>query len=327
MNTFYYPVRMITAEMVREYLTPQALVQKLKHAFASDITTPMRQHFDIPNPKSSRETTLLLMPSWQAGEDIGMKIVTVTPDSHKYQLPSIQGTYVLMDAVKGNLKAIIDAPALTAKRTAAASALASSLLSRPDCESLLMVGTGTLAPELIKAHCAVRPIKTVTLWGRSPNKAQALKAKILTESNLESVRINVATDLDTAVSEADIISCATLSIDPLIKGKWLQSGQHLDLVGAYRPDMREVDDDCLLNSKIVVDSYAGATKETGDIKIPLDNGIINLDDIKADLFQLCRGEKQFTRNADDITLFKSVGHALEDLAAAQLLLKQMEDSE
>ncbi|WP_299770309.1 ornithine cyclodeaminase family protein [uncultured Pseudoteredinibacter sp.] len=295
------------------------LVDALQQAFASDIETPLRNHYDIPNPQSSRETTLLMMPSWQAGSDIGIKLVTVTPESYKYDLPSIQGTYVLFDAVRGCVKATMDAPALTAKRTAAASALASRFMSRPDSRKLLMVGTGTLSSQLIRAHASVRPIEEVIIWGRSPDKAQAIaELESLAEFN-----ISVTEDLAEAVAEVDIISVATMSKEPLIMGDWLKAGQHLDLVGAYRPDMREADDECIRRSRIVVDNYAGACKETGDIATPIADGILKKEDLCADLFELCRKEKHFLRSADDITLFKSVGHALEDLAAAQLVVKSL----
>ena len=310
----------VSAEQINQLLSPNALVDKLQLAFASDITTPLRQHFDIPNQYAERETTLLMMPSWQAGKDIGVKLVTVVPDSYRYDLPSIQGVYVLIDAVKGSVKSIMDAPALTAKRTAAASALASRFMSREDASVLTMVGTGTLAPELIKAHCAVRPIKQVNIWGRKTEKAEQLKNSL---ANVLDAELTVIEDLSHAVKVADIISCATLSQTPLIKGAWLQAGQHIDLVGAYRPDMREADDDCILKSRIVVDNYQGAFKETGDIKMPLDAGILQHEKIVADLFELCRKERVFTRNRQDITLFKSVGHALEDLAAAQLVLESI----
>lgn len=307
----------ITADEIKQCLKPIDLVAKLKESFAGDINTPMRQHFDIPNPHSERETTLLVMPSWQVGHDIGIKLVTVVPDSFKYNLPSIQGVYVLFDAVKGNVQATFDAPALTAKRTAAASALASSFLSRTDSKKLTMIGTGTLSAELIEAHCAVRNIDSITIWGRNLEKAAEVKNKL---AHL-SISINIIDDIETAVKQADIISCATLSQTPLIQGKWLSKGQHLDMVGAYRPDMREADDACIKRSRIIVDNYAGACKETGDIKIPLDTGVISRSELEADLFELCRGDKTFTRKSSDITFFKSVGHALEDLAAAQLIMK------
>lgn len=316
-------MQFISADQINHWLSPNALVDKLASAFASDISTPMRQHFDIENPEAERETTLLIMPSWQVGQHIGVKLVTVVPDSYRYNLPSIQGVYSLMNAVTGQTLALMDAPALTAKRTAAASALASRFLSREDSKTLAMVGTGTLSPELIRAHCSVRPIEQVFIWGRNREKAQQVIEKLADLS----VTIHLANDLETAVKQADIISCATLSQTPLIQGAWLNAGQHVDMVGAYRPDMREADDDCLRKSRVFVDNFAGATKETGDIKIPLDEGVISYDDIEADLFALCKQEKIIVRNRQDITFFKSVGHALEDLAAAQLLVESMANAQ
>ena len=317
-------MNIISAAQVNEILQPKALVAKLKLAFASEIQTPLRQHFDIANPESERETTLLVMPSWQSGADIGVKLVTVVPESYQYNLPSIQGVYTLMDAVKGGVKAMIDAPSLTAKRTAAASALASSFISREDTSSMLMIGTGTLSPELIKAHCAVRPITDVKVWGRNIDKAKAVVAQLQSNTALLGVTLSAVSDLDEAIAKVDLISCATMSQTPLIKGQLLKAGQHLDMVGAYRPDMREADDDCIRRCQVVVDNYTGALKETGDIKIPLDEGLLTVEDIKADLFELCKGDVNFERQSSDITMFKSVGHALEDLAAAQLIAAELE---
>ncbi len=295
------------------------LVDALQQAFASDIETPLRNHYDIPNPHSSRETTLLMMPSWQAGSDIGIKLVTVTPESYKFDLPSIQGTYVLFDAVRGCVKATMDAPALTAKRTAAASALASRFMSRPNSRKLLMVGTGTLSSQLIRAHASVRPIEEIIIWGRNPEKAQAI-AEL---DSLSGFNIQVADDLSQAINEADIVSVATMSKEPLIMGAWLQAGQHLDLDGASRPDMREADDECIRRCRLVGGNSTGACQETGEIPTPLANRVLQKEESCADLFQLCREERTFERNDKDISLFKSVGHALEDLAAAQLVVKSL----
>ena len=315
-------MQQIDATQVSQYLNVAALIDALQTGFGSDIQVPQRQHFDIPNPLASRETTLLLMPAWNMNGDIGVKLVTVAPENHRLRLPSIQGTYVLMDATNGAIKALIDAPSLTAKRTAAASALASRILSRVDSHSLLMVGTGTLAPHLIEAHAAVRPIKNVYIWGRSKEKAEAVRRQV---EHLD-VQCIATADIAAHASEVDIISVATLSKEPLISGEWLQAGQHLDLVGAYRPDMREADDQCLLRSRIFVDNRATASKETGDLLIPLREGTICQQDIESDLFTLCKPSCSFTRDNNDITLFKSVGHALEDLVAAQLLAATLEDT-
>ena len=315
-------MRQIDAQSVRTKLNLAALIDALQAGFASDTQVPQRQHFDVTNPEEQRETTLLVMPAWNQTGDIGVKLVTVAPENHKHQLPSIQGTYVLMDAVKGGIRALIDAPSLTAKRTAAASGLASRFLSRKDSHSLLMVGTGTLAPHLIEAHSLVRPIKQVYVWGRRQEKIDQVIEQV---SHLD-IQVTPVLNIEEYCPEADIISVATLSKTPLIDGNWLKQGQHLDLVGAYRPDMREANDACLLKSRIFVDNRDTASKETGDLFIPLQQGVINQQNIEADLFSLCKQQNSIDRRDIDITLFKSVGHALEDLVAAQLLSATLEQS-
>lgn len=307
----------INAETVHQALTFPKLVNALQTAFTENIQVPPRLHFDIENPKASRETTLLMMPAWQAGDVAGIKLVTVAPENSQKNLPSIQGTYILLDVDTGSMKAMMDAPSLTAKRTAAASALASRYLSRENSETLLIVGTGTLAPQLIAAHTSVRSIKQVYVWGRNHQRAQQVCQQV---ADLN-IACEAVEDLECYVKKADIISCATLSTEPLILGKWLQEGQHLDMVGAYRPDMREMDDDCLTRAVIFVDNMESAVRETGDLAIPLAEKIIEMSDIHADLFALCGNKFTFERKSKDITVFKSVGHALEDLAAAKLVVE------
>jgi ornithine cyclodeaminase/alanine dehydrogenase-like protein (mu-crystallin family) len=308
-------MKTITAEMVNHALPFPKLIKALQQAFTENIIVPPRLHFDIENPSASRETTLLMMPAWQAGDVAGIKLVTVAPDNHLHQLPSIQGTYLLFDVCKGSLKATMDAPSLTAKRTAAASALASQFLSKTDSETLLIIGTGTLAPQLIEAHASVRPIKKVYVWGRTLAKAERVCQQV---KHLE-LECEAIENLKNHISQADIISCATLSTKPLIFGEWLRAGQHLDMVGAYRPDMREMDDQCLLRSQVFVDNMESALRETGDLAIPLKKKVITANHIKADLFSLCGNTYVFKRQATDITVFKSVGHALEDLTAAKVV--------
>lgn len=272
----------------------------------------MRHHHDYANPKEANDSTLLLMPAFHPGKDLGVKIATVSPNNGAYNLPAIQGMYIYLDGHKGFIKAILEAKALTAKRTAAASALASSYLSRKDASSMLMVGTGALSVNLIKAHCSVRPIDTVYVWGRHLAKAQ----KICEALKNEPFTCTAITHIEDKISEVAIISCATLSPTPLIFGKWLKKGQHLDLVGSYKKDTREADDEAITKSSIFLDTYQGGLKESGDIVIPLSSEILSKEAIKADLFELCRTAKSGRTSETEITLFKSVGHALEDLVAA-----------
>ena len=277
------------------------------------VQTPMRHHHDYSNPKEGIDSTLLLMPAWDPGKDVGVKIVTVNPNNAAYNLPTIQGTYVYLDAHQGFVKAILDAKGLTAKRTAAASALAASYLAKENASSLLMIGTGVLSSNLIKAHASVRPIKNVFIWGRDLTKAKALADGFQGGS----LKVKAVENYLPYLSKVDVISCATLSRTPLIFGKNLVPGQHLDLVGAYKKDMREADDDTVLRANIFLDTFQGGLKESGDIVIPVQNGILKETDIKADLFGLCSKAKKGRQQDDEITLFKSVGHASEDLIGAR----------
>lgn len=309
----------ISSEQINDHCQYPQLIEALRKAFQTKCNLPKRHHHQYPNPKEGIESTLLLMPAWDDGENLGVKVVNVSPNNGKYNLPTVQGSYLLYNQQNGTPKAIFDAKILTNKRTAATSALASQFLSKHNSSCLLMIGNGALAPELIKAHASVRPIKKVYIWGRSLDSSQRI-CEALTPLNLEIVPIENYREV---IAEADIVSCATLSPDPLIFGEDLKYGQHYDLVGAYKPDMREADNDFITNVSIHVDNYVGATSETGDLVIPLKEGVISMEDIHSELFELCRLEKVGRENEDEITCFKSVGHALEDLAAAKLIYKHV----
>jgi alanine dehydrogenase len=312
-------LRVITAEEIGRALSYTALVDALRDAFRGKIAAPPRHHHGIP--RSDQDATLLLMPAWTVGQGqsdeqfLGCKIVTVFPGNAARGLPSLFGSYLLMSGVTGEVLAVIEGRVLTAWRTAAASALAASFLARQDANHLVMVGAGALAPHLIKAHAAVRPIKRVSLWNRTYTRAMELASRLVGEG----LEVVVADDLAVAVGSADIVSCATLAHDPIVCGTWLKPGVHVDLVGGFTPHMREADDDVLRRAHIYVDTRAGACKEAGDIVDPLRRGVINESDITGDLFDLCQGKLAGRVSGAEITLFKSVGTALEDLAAAALL--------
>lgn len=309
----------ITDQFINEHTSYPELVARLEKAFGSDsVLVPQRHHHDFPNPNEGVDSTLLLMPAWDPGKNAGIKIVNVSPNNQKYNLPSIQGVYLLMDAQKGSLKAIFDAKELTNKRTAAASALASSYLSRETSSSMLMIGTGALCRNLIAAHASVRPIEKVFVYGRSTNKARAIASELTTEA----LKVEPISSIEEVISEVDIVSCATLTKIPLVFGEYLRPGQHLDMVGAYKKDMREADNKALLRASIFVDNFTGALKETGDLVIPLAEGVIQEEDVKGDLFGLCSGQAQGRTSSDQITFFKSVGHALEDLIGANYYFDQ-----
>ncbi|MCB0651052.1 MAG: ornithine cyclodeaminase family protein [Saprospiraceae bacterium] len=303
----------IDSTFIENHSSFPELVEILRTAFAEHkMIVPMRHHHDFPNPGHSKDSTMLLMPAWEPEKNAGVKIVAISPDNRDKNLPTIQGTYLYFDAPSGSLLAILEAKTLTNKRTAAASALAADFLSRKNASTLLMIGTGSLAPDLVRAHCSTRPIRQIWIYGRNHQKAKAISERL----KQEGFNIQAIDSLDHYVPKADIISCATLSETPLFPGKLLQPGQHLDLVGSYKPNMREADDETITRSDIFLDNYSGGLKETGDIVIPIQKGIMSSEDIKADLFELSAGIKPGRQHDDQITLFKSVGHALEDLAAA-----------
>jgi len=310
----------ITSEEIEQSTDFLELINSLKIAFKDNTTLiPMRHHHDFPNPEVGEDSTLLLMPAWNPSKDAGVKIVTVSPENGQFNLPSIQGTYIYLDAIKGSIKALLEAKNMTAKRTAAASALASSYLSREDSASLLMIGTGALSVNLIKAHASVRPIKQVYVWGRSINKAQV----ICNELEEETFTVTPVQNIEDVISTVDIISSATLSKTPLVLGKYLVEGQHVDLVGAYKKDTREADDEVITKGNVYIDTYQGGLKESGDIVMPLKTGVLKEKNIKADLFELCANKKSGRETESEITVFKSVGHALEDLAAATYYYNKM----
>ena len=311
-------MRIVAPEQVRDSLDFPSLVPRLREGFRSGATVPVRHHHTVPKSEEP-DATLLLMPAWQEGGDVGVKVVTVTPGNGQRSLPAVMGVYLFLDGVSGAPRAIIDGPMLTLRRTAAVSALASDSLSRRDAETLLMVGAGALAPHLIEAHAAVRPIRRVLIWNHRAERAQALAQEL----SGGALAVSAAPDLQTAVGEADIISCATLSQTPLVQGAWLKPGQHLDLVGGFTPQMREADDEAVRRAQVFVDTREGAIKEAGDIVEPIAHGILTPDAIVADLLELSRRDDPLPRDAETITFFKSVGSALSDLSAAQLLVERL----
>ncbi len=304
---------MLDEATTRANLDYPALIDALRQMFITGCEAPLRHHHTIGVP-GAPDATLLLMPAWKVSQYVGVKMVTVFPGNADLGLPAIAGVYLLSHGTTGNLLALIDGGELTARRTAAASALASSYLSRPNSSRLLVCGTGRLSLNLAQAHSAVRPIENVVIWGRNFAKAQ----KIAAEAQALGLNAEATNDLGTAVSEADIISCATLSREPLISGEWLRPGTHIDLVGAFTPEMRETDNDAVRRADIYVDTRTGALKEGGDLVQPLNDGVISTDDIKAELAELVSGTRAGRENDESITLFKSVGAALEDLAGAIL---------
>ncbi|NVJ97990.1 MAG: ornithine cyclodeaminase family protein [Alphaproteobacteria bacterium] len=309
---------MIDADAVAQATPFPALVNALDATFKSPPVTPPRHHYEVDSANPGR-MTLLNMPAWDAATYMGVKLVSVAPENNAKGLPTVNGFYVMFDALNGQPLAFLDAAELTARRTASASALASRYLSRADAKRLLVVGTGKLSAYMAQAHAAVRDLDGIEIWGRDAGKA----ANIVAMLRDAGVAASVAEDLEASARQADIISCVTSSKTPIVKGAWVKPGSHVDLVGAFRADMRETDDEVVKKARLFVDTFENAMKEAGDILIPAAAGVISTDDVEADLFSLASGEKAGRNGVEEITLFKSVGASLEDFAAASLVMKSM----
>lgn len=299
-------VRVYSAAEVHAALPWRALARALEAAFAAGAEVPLRHAHAL-----SAGDTLLLMPAWNPRIVI-VKLVTVIPNAAS----TVQASVLVADRASGEPLALMDGEALTLRRTAATSALAAARLARADAHTLLVVGSGRLAGWMARAHVALRPgLRRVLVWGRRTEAASALVQALAGEG----LPARVAPDLEAAVRSACIVCCATTSNAPLVLGAWLAPGTHLDLVGAFTPRMREVDDAAVARARIVVDTYAGALAEAGDLVQPLANGTLHREQVRAELAELLRGEVTGRQEHAEITLFKSVGTALEDLAAAELV--------
>jgi ornithine cyclodeaminase len=311
----------ISAERVGSALPYPALIEALRAAFAAPAQVPRRHAHDL-----SGAGTLLLMPSWQTGRQLGVKLVTVMPGNRERGLSTVHALYVLMDADTGVPLALMDGEQLTLRRTAAVSALASQTLSRPDSSTLLLVGSGRLAPEMAVAHCAARGITQVLVWGRDAAKVQAAMQRTRTAGLPREVMLAQAESLADGCARADIICCATTSTEPLLRAAWVRPGTHVDLVGGFRPDMREADDALMCSASLFVDTADGALAEAGDLVQPARAGLLPADALRAELAELAHGRHPGRRDAQEITLFKSVGSALADLAAAGLVWRELPQS-
>ncbi|MEQ8965076.1 MAG: ornithine cyclodeaminase family protein [Azospirillaceae bacterium] len=310
-------MRFLDAAAMEAALPWRPLVEALRAMFAQGCEMPVRHHHTVAVPDEP-DATLLLMPAWVPGRYEGVKVANVFPGNAARGRPSISASYLLSDGRTGELLAILEGGMLTARRTAAASALAADYLARADARHLVLIGTGRVARNLFEAHAAVRPIERVTVWGRSADKAEALAAEARALGFEAAAAAPTAEGAQAAVGAADIVSCATLSDTPVVAGAWLPEGCHLDLVGGFRPHMRETDDDAIRRSRVFVDTRPGATKEAGDIAVPMESGVLSAEAIAGDLYDLARGAVSGRDSAAEITLFKSVGAALEDLAGAIL---------
>ncbi|MGA8708341.1 MAG: ornithine cyclodeaminase family protein [Steroidobacteraceae bacterium] len=302
-----------------EALAPMTdVIECLRRAFADGAVVPPRQVLSTPGGAGDR--LLLVMPAFDAAGGGVVKLSSVHPDNPAKGLPTFQGVVVVLDE-SGAARALLDGAAVTRRRTAAASALASSLLSRPDSARLLILGTGSLAPLMALAHCQVRPIRHIGVWGRRSERAEATADSIRALAD-PGVEVHAVTALADVAASADIISCCTSSVTPVLAGEWLKRGSFVDLVGSYSPQRREADDEVLQRCRIFVDTLEGALAEAGDLLDPMQRGIITRQCILGELADLVRGQVEGRRDPGEMTLFKSVGSALEDLALCRLIVER-----
>ncbi len=311
-------MRIVSAAEVHRICDWHRLVDALMDAHRGP--TPLVDRSELHAAEGEARATFLNLPAWQPGLAMGTKVVTVMPANAAAQpaLPTVQAAYVLCDGQSGTPVAVLDGTAMTYRKTAADSALGARFLARTDARVLLMVGAGALAPYLIAAHRAVRPsIDDVVVWNRNHSRAERLA---------RDCGGRAAGDLEAAVRGADIVSCATSSRRPLVQGEWLKAGAHLDLVGAYTPDMRECDDAAVLRARLFVDSRWFAIDRPGDLADPIRRGIVAREKVEADLFELCATGLARPRTADDITLFKNGGGAHLDLFTAMYIWRDLSGS-
>jgi ornithine cyclodeaminase/alanine dehydrogenase-like protein (mu-crystallin family) len=304
------------AAATRAPLGFERLVPALRAAFAADTVVPPRHVHSVESVGA--QGTVLIMPAWNAAGFLGIKTINIFPGNGALGLPGLHASYLLYDARTGVPLAMMDGNEITARRTAAASALGASFLARPDARRLLVLGTGRVARLLPAAHRSVRPaLDEVQVWNHRPDGAEALAAEWRAEGF--SAQAVPLAGLEATVRGADIVSCATLATAPLVRGEWLAPGSHLDLIGSFTPQMREADPACFANgARTFVDTEEAWTK-AGDLLDAIAAGTLQVAAVQATLAQLCRGERTGRRDASERTVFKAVGSALEDLAAAQLI--------
>lgn len=298
----------LSEEQVRQRLKPSELIQALRAAFARDfhntLRMPVRTHMELSG------SLLLLMPCYDSALNAaGVKMVTVS------RTAGVNATYTLLDPQTGKALAVMQANYLTDVRTAATSALATDLLARPDAQTLGIFGTGrqAIAHAMVLPH--VRKFRRILVCGSGRADVQGFCDRIKAEQGIEAI----PADAETSVRSSDVLCACTTSSMPLFDGRWLRPGTHLNLVGAFQPHTREVDDETVKRARVVVDTYDGTLAEAGDLLIPMQAGLIDRSHILADLHEIASGKKTVRTSAEDITLFKSVGCALEDLIAAKLL--------
>jgi ornithine cyclodeaminase/alanine dehydrogenase-like protein (mu-crystallin family) len=308
-------MKILDSLTTRDALPFPELIDALRAMFIEGAHVPLRHNHKIAT--ASDEGTVLIMPAWQDGGYLGIKTVNVFPGNAALGLPGLHSTYVLYDARSGAPLAQLDGNEITSRRTAAASALAASHLARKDASRMTLLGAGRVGSLVPEAYRAVLPIREVDVWDAVPAASQRLVARLV-ELGFDA---RVVDRLPESVARADVVTCATLATDPVVMGDWLAPGSHLDLIGSFTPAMREADDACFMNATIFVDTPE-AFQKSGDLLGPLHRGVLTHPERWPTLEALCRTQAKGRSNDTERTVFKAVGTALEDLAAAALVYER-----
>lgn len=314
-----------SADETEASLQYRALIDQLRSAFAIGCEVPVRHNHRIKNGQEP-DATLLLMPSWHGPglkeRYLGVKLVTIYPGNIKKGMPGLVSTYVLYNADTGQQLAILDGNVITGRRTVCASVLAADYLARKDARQLLVVGAGRIANLLPYAYAEIRNLEHIQVWDINPEAAEKLVSKL----NGDGFRATQAKSLREAVADADIVTSATLSTEPLIKGAWVKPGTHVDLIGGFTPQMHEADSDLVCRSSVYIDTEE-ALIEAGDILTPIAEGAFKKSDIRGTLHELCAIDSFARKSPDEITFFKAVGTALADLAAATMVYRKLSSAD
>ncbi|MBL1377659.1 ornithine cyclodeaminase family protein [Zobellella iuensis] len=305
-------MKIFSCDETRTALPFSRLIPALENMFNSDCSVPQR-HIHAVGTNENPLTTLI-MPAWSEAGLMGIKTVNIAPNNAKKSLPGLFSTYTLYDMATGEPVALVDGNEITSRRTAAASALAASFLARPNSSKLTLLGAGRVGGLIPYAYREVLPIDEVLVWDVNPLATERLIAQL----NQDGIAARAATDLAQAVGWADVVSCATLSTEPLVKGDWLKPGSHLDLIGSFTPEMREADNSAIINASLFIDTPE-ALEKSGDLLQPLSTGALDPRSVIGTLEDLCRRKCRIRQSDREHTVFKAVGTALEDLAAASLV--------
>ena len=311
-------MKIYEAADVNEALSYPDLIEAVRATFGAPAGTPRRMVFRLDEASGSPDAFAVL-PSWNA-EVMGVKAFTYLPGNAAKGRPILHSKILLFDRHTGAPLALVDGTSVTYWRTAAVAGLAADYLARRDAARLLICGTGNLAPFMALAHASVRPIEEIGVWGRRRDRAARIVERLREER--PELSCAVVDDLERAAREADIISCATGAHDPIILGAWVRPGTHTDFFGNHERTGRECDSALVEKASVYVDSRVNVLNEAGELLIPMEEGRFKAEGIVAELAELCSGAVPGRRSDDEITLFKSVGTALSDLAAAHLVTQR-----